>query len=256
MENHKSQYRLYNQLKSFTRKILPLQVLHHIEPTLRGLLIPFYWGRRYQCSICLTKLRKFESTNADESLCPICGSLPRHRRLWMLLKQDYLRNEMKVLDFSPARCLYRKMKREANISYVATDISADFISDMRLNITDIALETESLDLIICYHVLEHVEEDTRALMEIYRVLKKGGKCIIQTPFEKTFLVNKKIVKKTDRLKFFGQVDHVRVYSVEILQQRMESAGLQVQALNYQEHKDNYFGFKTKETILVVTKAEG
>jgi len=54
---------------------------------------------------------------------------------------------------------------------------------MQYDITDLDIPDDSFDLIICYHILEHVEEDLKAMQELYRVMKKSGVCIIQTPFK-------------------------------------------------------------------------
>jgi len=49
-------------------------------------------------------------------------------------------------------------------------------------IYEIPFETSSMDVCCCLEVLEHIEDDDRALKEIYRVLKPRGLLILSVPF--------------------------------------------------------------------------
>ena len=96
---------------------------------------------------------------------------------------------------------------------------------------------ESFDLIICNHVLEHIEDDRRALEEIYRVLKRGGVSILQVPIninrKKTF-EDFNITSHQEREKYFGQYDHVREYGLDF-KDRIEEVGFEAEMLNYGEN---------------------
>ena len=70
-------------------------------------------------------------------------------------------NANTILDFSPSRCFNRKMKSLKNINYFSTDLSGNFLADYKYDITKIDCETEKFDLIICYHILEHIIEDLK-----------------------------------------------------------------------------------------------
>jgi SAM-dependent methyltransferase len=57
-----------------------------------------------------------------------------------------------------------------------------FLDDFRLIQGDSwPIETDSIDLIVCDNVLEHVPNPERLFMEIQRVLKNGGYLCIRTP---------------------------------------------------------------------------
>lgn len=93
------------------------------------------------------------------------------------------------------------------------------------------------------------------MSELYRVLKPNGYCIIQTPFKDGDIYEDlSIDTEAERLKHFGQEDHVRIYSVAGLQSRLEQTGFKVDVRTYTEQPDNYHGFDEYETILVCTKA--
>ena len=244
---------MYQTIKNSISKIIPKKVLFEQEEILRKLFSIFYSGNKYQCSICGKKLKKFVTTSNNDRLCPNCGSLERNRRLWLLLENEFLVPNTAILDFSPSRCLYRKLKKIKSINYYSTDLSGDFIADFQYDITDLKIEDNKFDLVICYHVLEHVPNDLKAMRELYRILKPGSKALVQTPFkEGAIYENDSITSEKERLKHFGQEDHVRVYSVSGLQQRLESCGFLVEVRNYSSDETN-FGLNQEETILVITK---
>lgn len=243
---------MYNFLKSAVRKIIPRKILFENEERLRKILVPFYRGSNNKCNVCETKLRHFARLANGDQICPVCGSISRTRRLYKLLTEEFLKENMEVLDFSPFRVLYRKWKQKNGIRYHATDFGNDFIADYRYDITRISCKDGSFDLIICYHILEHIIEDRKAMDELYRVLRKNGKTLIQTPFkEGETYEDDSIDTDEGRLKHFGQEDHVRIYSVEGLKSRLSEAGFQVEVKSFSA--DSYYGFSGNEKVLVCTK---
>ncbi|WP_234977637.1 class I SAM-dependent methyltransferase [Flavobacterium cucumis] len=185
-------------------------------------------------------------------LCPNCGSLARDRRLWQILKKHYIKPNIQILDFSPSRSLYRKWKKEKNVNHIASDLSGDFMADLAYDITQIPEKDNQFDLIICYHILEHVIEDLKAMCELYRVIKANGTVLIQTPFkEGEIYEDYSITSETERLNHFGQEDHVRVYSVEGLKTRLESVGFKVIVKRFE--KDAYLGFSENELVILASK---
>jgi SAM-dependent methyltransferase len=215
-------------------------------------------GSKYECNICNRKLRKFVLSETGNQLCPNCGSSGRDRRLWEVLNPEFLSENISILDFSPSRCLYRKLKSQSaegrKYTYQSTDISGDFIADLNLDITDTRLHDGTYDLVICYHVLEHIEDDLKAMKELNRIIKKKGYAIIQTPFKdgETYEDFSKTTPE-EKLKHFGQEDHVRIYSLAGLKSRLEKAGFEVEVRKYNEEPGNYHGFKEDEIVLVVKK---
>lgn len=243
---------MYNTIKKRITTILPKKSLFWIEPFLRKCYAITKKGNRYFCSVCQFKASDFEILPNKDLLCPNCGSLARDRRLWQLVKDNYIKNDISILDFSPSRSLFRKWKKEKNINYTASDLSGNFIADVSYDMTKIAAKENSFNLIICYHILEHIIEDEKAMKELYRVLKPEGIILIQTPFkEGEIYEDYSITSESERLKHFDQEDHVRVYSVSGLKMRLEKAGFIVTVK--QHEKDTYLGFSDKEIILIATK---
>jgi SAM-dependent methyltransferase len=99
---------------------------------------------------------------------------------------------------------------------------------IKMDITNIDYPDQSFDVIYCSHVLEHVQDDRKAMREFYRVLKTTGWAILLVPItaEKT-LEDPSLVGPEERLRVFGQADHVRRYGPDYVD-RLREAGFSVQ----------------------------
>jgi ubiquinone/menaquinone biosynthesis C-methylase UbiE len=247
---------MYTNIKKAFKAFLPRNFIYKHEMKFRVIYYLFFRGNKFYCNICDHGLRKFIPVHDDDKLCPRCGSLSRNRRLFEALQNGYLKKNNTVLDFSPSRNLYRALKGNVNIKYISTDFSGEFLSDQQYDITNIDLPDQSIDLIICYHILEHIDNDRRAISELYRVLKIDGRCIIQTPFKEGETYEDPLIQTTEeRLIQFGQTDHVRIYSVDGLKKRLSLSGFKVEILEFIEPAHNKSGFKEKEYILVARKTD-
>ncbi len=251
---------IYSSLKKFTKRLLPESLLYSVEPTLRKLFAVSYKGNNVHCPVCERNFIRFILLeNGRDSLCPACGALPRNRLLWLYLKQEVKieSRNMKVLHFSPSRSLLRKLKKLENLNYTSTDFETSR-ADKRHDITNIHEPDNIYDLIICYHVLEHIPDDAKAMHELYRILKPGGKALLQVPLkEGGTYEDSSITSKEERLKHFGQDDHVRIYGKEDFPFRLKQAGFKVTVTEYAkqlgEKEIEQFGLWKDEKIFVCTK---
>jgi SAM-dependent methyltransferase len=93
---------------------------------------------------------------------------------------------------------------------------------------------ETFDVIFCSHVLEHVSDDRRAMREFRRVLRYDGWAILLVPAvaEKTF-EDPSVVDPAERLRRFGQEDHVRCYGPDYVD-RLREAGFDVEEINVRD----------------------
>ena len=196
-----------------------------------------YVGNSRECNLCESKIRKFRvygpSVNKNY-VCPVCSSFGRHRFLWFILLRENLlpKRDQKVLHFAPEWCLERKLRSlVVSGNYIAGDLDPYNAANI-IDITNIKLNNDYCDLIICSHVLEHILDDQKALSELHRVLVTGGHLLIQVPIGKVASAyeNSLVVHEKDRQKYFGQSDHVRIYGPDILQ-RIETAKFRVRVID-------------------------
>ena len=194
----------------------------------------FYSGNKVKCPVCDSTFRKFlpyGRISRDNALCPNCLALERHRLIWLYLKTktDFFTAKRKMLHIAPELCYMDRFEALENLEYITGDIESP-LAKVKMDIHDIPFEENSFDVIFCNHVLEHVEDDLKALSEIKRVLKPNGWAILQVPFfyplpEKT-LQDPLITDPKEREKVFGQDDHVRLYGKDYAK-RIRSTGLKV-----------------------------
>ncbi len=245
---------VYSFLKQNIVSIIPKSFLFKNELFFRYIYGVLHIGKRHQCTICKHKLRSFVAYKTGDLICPFCGSLPRTRRLWqLLLEGNCLKGN--VLHFSPSRSLYRKLIHNKNINYYSSDYGNDFLGEYKFDITEIDQSNDKFEYIICYHILEHIIDDTKAISELYRVLSYNGIIYLQTPFKEGDIFEDYTITSPQMKEIhFGQDDHVRIYSIEGLKKRLENAGFTVKVKSFvPSKKDLFYGFTSAETILILTK---
>ncbi len=212
-------------------------------------LFAFYLkGNKYTDPIDGKRFRKFlpygYGTQRPNVLSPSTLSLERHRLLWLYLQNetDFFKPELvsgsaklRVLHMAPEQCFIKRFKKLKHIDLVTADLYSPIV-DVKADICDLPFEDNSFDIIFCNHVLEHIEDDEKAMQELYRVLKPKGFGIFQIPQdysrEKTY-EDFSITSPEDRAKHFGQYDHVRVYGNDYFD-RLRTVGFTVKEVNYSE----------------------
>ena len=201
---------------------------------------------KYYCPCCGLKIRDFvvadyldaehfnpnryKNTKQDV-LCPACMSLPRHRILaaWLDEHQEIIQGK-KVLYFAPEYSMMLWMNQNG-MSCTTADLYDT--ADLRLDIQATGLSDESFDVIICNHVLEHVDDCRVALNEIYRILKPGGSFICSFPMDMNVdTVDEDPEIRTDEVRYkrFGQNDHKRVFGLNA-NALLKEAGFTVEEIN-------------------------
>jgi SAM-dependent methyltransferase len=178
----------------------------------------------------------------ENALSPSTLSLERHRLMWLFLKEetDFFtsKKKKKVLHIAPEQCFLDIFRKQKNLDYITSDIESP-IADVKADICNLPFKDNSFDVVFCNHVLEHISNDTKAMQELYRVLKPGGMGIFQIPQdnsrEKTF-EDHSITDKKERTVIFGQYDHVRVYGRDYFD-TLRSIGFKVDEVDYTKKLD-------------------
>lgn len=191
-----------------------------------------YAGTRRQCPVCGHSARRFLAYGVvprDDARCPSCGSLERHRFVWLYLAQRtdlFDARPKRVLHIAPERCFAQRFAKRIGPGYITADLEAAFVSES-IDLERIPHRDSSFDVVYCSHVLEHVTDDRRALGEMRRVLKHDGWAMILVPItaDRTF-EDPSITDPRERERVFGQHDHVRRYGPDFVE-RLEQSGLGV-----------------------------
>jgi predicted SAM-dependent methyltransferase len=226
----------------FILNTIPRPILIRLSIVARPILALLLKGSRFTDPIDGKSFRMFlpygYGNQRNNVLSPSTLSLERHRLLWLFLQNetDFFQSELdsdspnsktrriqlrnaktssalKVLHFAPEQEFYKRFKKQTNIDYTTTDLLSP-LADIKADICDLPFEDNTYDVIFCNHVLEHIPNDTKAMQELYRVLKPGGMGIFQIPQDLSRAItfaDDSITDEKERAKIFGQYDHVRIY---------------------------------------------
>ena len=205
----------------------------------------------YKCPCCKTHLRRFTHgvydrktavfnpdryKNTEQNvICPICRSLPRHRILvsWMEKNKGMFPGK-DILHFAQEKSVRLWMDRNG-INAVTADLYHD--ADLHVDIENTGFDAESYDIVICNHVLEHVDDFRQALKEVYRILRPGGSFICSFPMDPTIDLlydNAPVKTQEDCRRFYGQIDHKRVFGMRAAELLAE-AGFSVETIDGKDY---------------------
>jgi SAM-dependent methyltransferase len=155
--------------------------------------------------------------------------------LWLYLNNEtnFFTDHHKVLHFAPEQAFYKRFRNMKNLDYITTDLNSP-LADVKADICNLPFKENEFDVIFCNHVLEHIPDDTKAMQELYRVLKPGGFGVFQIPQDITRALtfeDDAITDKKERAKIFGQYDHVRIYGKDYFN-KLRSIGFKVDEVDY------------------------
>ena len=178
--------------------------------------------------------------------CRKCGASDRERLYaWWLRKQietSKLKKGAKFIHFAPEAALSRMIREMHYFDYKTADLFMEGM-DFREDLTAMTFADESFDFFICSHVLEHIEDDARAIRELARITKKGGCGILMAPIcldlEHTH-EDPAITTEEGRWRHFGQNDHVRLYAHNDYVEKIRANGFQLDELGLQHFGESVF----------------
>jgi SAM-dependent methyltransferase len=238
--------------------------------------LKLHQGDRYICPFCdykskdlspigdnfnVIKEKQIVGAGLRNAGCFNCGSTDRERLIYLFLRDKlsiFNDKSISILHLAPEKNLSKILLEQNFKEYICGDLFTEgyfypeYVKNM--NVLEIPFEDNHFDLVICNHLLEHIENDLDAMKEIYRVLKKNGKAILQVPISKILentYEDSKISAPNEREEFFGQFDHVRIYGQDYVK-RLENVGFQVERVNISE-KYQHNGVNLDEDIFIAFK---
>jgi SAM-dependent methyltransferase len=235
--NHKAI--VLKHIISFLLRTVPRKYLQLFSHWVLKVISLFYQGNRVECPVCNAHFRKFlpyGRQSRENALCPNCLALERHRLMYLFLKErtPFFTAKLKVLHVAPEICFIDRFEKLHQENYITADIESP-LAKVKMDIHDIPFEANTFDVAFCNHVMEHVDNDLKAMSELHRVLKPSGWAIVQVPFfyplaDET-IEDTTITDPKERYRRFGQDDHVRKYGKDYAQ-RLASAGFTVEASEF------------------------
>lgn len=182
------------------------------------------------CPSCGWKGSRFAPSSKPRKpnrICPQCHSTERVRALMLWLDGLERDNDRLVMEVAPIGLLQQRCRNQG-VKYASLDLrptKAQICGDLCL----MPLRDRSVDLFVCFHVLEHVPDDHTAMAEIGRVLSDGGVAVLSVPWnpsaQETF--EDPDADPSEYEAIYGQSDHVRIYGRDFAQ-RLQTAGLVVE----------------------------
>jgi SAM-dependent methyltransferase len=205
-----------------------------------------------------------ETLNLMHYSCPFCGASDRNRLYCIFLKQQFKEWEFEnkkpsILDIAPDKTLSAWIQKYDFITYRSVDLYMQDTDD-KADITNLDIYKDNrFDFVLCSHVIEHIQQDRKALSELFRILKPKGFAIIMAPI---FLNLEHDIDSTIydtpalRWKYFGQDDHVRAYSKQGFIDKLTDTGFKVSQLDQTYFgKDIYekHGIHQRSVLYIATK---
>lgn len=200
-----------------------------------------------------------EMTALESYSCPICGASDRERLYSYWLKEKLVNNKnISMIHFAPESALSKWLLNNFILKYETADLMMENV-DHNVDMLKMPFEDNSYDSFICSHILEHVDDDRLAVSELYRILKPGGWGILMAPIctaiEYT-LEDKSHKSEEERWKYYGQNDHVRLYSHNGYIDVISSSGFKVNQLGIEHFGKKVFkqlGLKETSILYIVEK---
>lgn len=205
-----------------------------------------------ECTLCnyKGKFLGYGYPYVCDILCPKCGTLERHRLLSLANRDNDFFRGQDVLHFAPEKAIRQLVLKHKPRSYTTADLFAAGV-DRKENIEALKIQDASYDVIVCLHVLEHVN-DRKAIGELFRVLRPGGTLIAMFPivegWNETY-ENGGPKTPAERLLHFGQHDHARFFGRDA-RNRLAAPGFVVEEYTAVEPHVSRYGLSRGEKVFI------
>ena len=214
---------------------------------------------KIECPCCGWKGRRFHDYlevgfTVPQSVCPECDSHARHRLLFLWLEREYpLQDKSGVaLVFAPEKALSPVWELASRLQIYTVDLEAARKPSLRADMRQLPMTADSVDLIWCHHVLEHIEDDRAAMRELFRILRpSSGQLIVSVPMEPGTMTREYGFANS------REAGHWRMYGDDFADRLMESGFSGVQPVDYCPSADDCARYGINpERFYICTKTAG
>jgi len=243
-------------VKGLLKRLIPARIrLWRYELYERARYYPellFSLGSRIECPFCGWRFRRLRSQGfaypaliqnrvvgaipRPNVVCPRCLSHDRERLLYLFIKNQtrLLAEGGRLLHVAPEQRMRQVLLQSGRVRYCSTDLCEPGVM-VSADLLTLPFRAGCFDAVLCNHVLEHVDDDRQAMREVHRVLRPGGWAILQVPIAlalKQTIEDPRVKDESERIRLFGQRDHVRLYAAHDYLERLRHAGFDVSAVPY------------------------
>lgn len=221
------------------------------HPCKRYLSLPSHYISDYITAGGKLNPNNSETLNIKNYQCPTCKGADRDRLFFLYLEahfRKYNSQYFDILDIAPSYPLVERIKKTLNalsikFNYKTADLY-DLNVDDKVDVMDMNIYNNStFNLLLCSHVLEHVEDDIKAMQEFHRVLSPNGQALLLVPIsldqERTD-EDPKLKDEREKICRFGQANHVRQYSKSGFIERLINVGFSVQEVGINQFSKQTF----------------
>lgn len=217
-----------------------------------------YRGDNVECPCCGRRFKLFLFSPYQAALCPNCLSFERYRLLskYLVEELDFGRKETRMLDIAPIWAFQEFCRRFDKVTYLSIDLESVFAM-RHMDIRDLDLPDDEFDALVCYHVLEHIDDEKKALSELWRVMKPGAWAVIQVPIYVEKTIEREDLTDWQAKRILVYDGHLRAHGPEEYRELLESTGFRVQVVPYakrfSEEQLKEFGLDRTEDLYVCWK---
>lgn len=226
-------------LISIATRIIPRHYLQHVSHFFLRIFSLFLRGNKFEDPINGKTYRKLlpygRLKPRENAIAPDSLSLERHRLMWLFLKNktNFFTDNLKFLHIAPEYCFIKIFKGMKNLDYLTADLISPW-ADVKMDVHDIPFEENTFDVVICNHVLEHVDDADKVMKEFYRVMKPGGWGIFQVPIDynnPVTIEDRSVTDPRERERLYWQSDHLRLFGRDY-GDKLTAAGFKVTENNF------------------------
>ena len=226
-------------LISIATRIIPRHYLQHVSHFFLRIFSLFLRGNKFEDPINGKTYRKLlpygRLKPRENAIAPDSLSLERHRLMWLFLKNktNFFTDKLKFLHIAPEYCFIKIFKGMKNLDYLTADLISPW-ADVKMDVHDIPFELNTFDVVICNHVLEHVDDADKVMKEFYRVMKPGGWGIFQVPIDynnSVTIEDRSVTDPRERERLYWQSDHLRLFGRDY-GDKLTAAGFKVTESNF------------------------